>query len=102
MDTKKLLRFAVLALLLALIAVNAFANARTWRFEYFSSAAFTTWVGTEYLPGVYCEAEYYMIGSTSDYREKYVYFPEENCGDGAYTKTCQQKINNVWVQITCP
>lgn len=98
-------RAAALALVsLLLCAGVTYANARTWRFVYYSDATFTTIVGMELWPAVCCDPSYaQQEGSTSDYRKKYVYFDEWDCeGNGQASVICQQYINGAWYSVTCP
>lgn len=104
MKRKIVSRIVIGVLSMLVLATTAYANARSWRFVYYSDSTYATEVGMEFWPAVCCDpSNYYQEGSESDYRKKYVYFDEFDCeGNGQASVICQQKINGAWYTVTCP
>ena len=91
-------RAAALLIVLAvsLFAPTAGAFGHNYYYYYYTDATFTgVNVGQDYE---FCDGSSYTWGSTSNYRQVIVC----TCADVYEFTRCQELINGVWTNISCP
>ena len=94
-EMKRVLRIA--AVLCVLIVAGATIGQENFEVNiyYFADRDMTIETGDFYN---YCDGSFYGTGIVDNYRIREIY----NCVTQGATHVCQEKINGVWTDYTCP